>query len=84
MENARKQITVPRWLAEIDYPATRAVAVDKPVETDGRGTQHRRCCSAPPGSAAGSTRPRAGVLLPATWLQEDDDVWGADSGTPPA
>ncbi|KAA1027092.1 aminoglycoside phosphotransferase family protein [Pseudonocardia sp. EV170527-09] len=33
--NARRQIAVARWLAEVDYPATRALAVDQPVEIDG-------------------------------------------------
>lgn len=34
--NAVKQIKVARWLASVDYPATRACVVDQPVEAEGR------------------------------------------------
>ncbi|QJY45551.1 phosphotransferase family protein [Pseudonocardia broussonetiae] len=35
-ENAQKQIDVARWLRDIDYPATRALDVEQPVEAEGR------------------------------------------------
>ncbi|KAA5836020.1 aminoglycoside phosphotransferase family protein [Saccharopolyspora hirsuta] len=34
IENARKQVAVARWLEAQDYPATRALNVDQPVEVD--------------------------------------------------
>lgn len=34
--NAQKQIEVARWLADIDYPATRALDVEQPVDAGGR------------------------------------------------
>jgi hypothetical protein len=34
--NARKQIDVARWLEAADYPATRALPVDQPIQVDGR------------------------------------------------
>lgn len=34
--NARKQVTVARWLATQDYPATRALDVAQPLEVHGR------------------------------------------------
>jgi Ser/Thr protein kinase RdoA (MazF antagonist) len=35
VENARKQVAVARWLAAEDYPATRALDVEQPVNADG-------------------------------------------------
>lgn len=35
-ENAQKQIDVARWLRDIDYPATRALDIEQPVDADGR------------------------------------------------
>ncbi|MBB2935075.1 Ser/Thr protein kinase RdoA (MazF antagonist) [Amycolatopsis bartoniae] len=35
VENARRQVAVARWLASENYPATRALDVDQPVELDG-------------------------------------------------
>lgn len=35
-ENAQKQIDVARWLADIDFPAPRALDVDQPVDAAGR------------------------------------------------
>ncbi|GAA2570372.1 phosphotransferase family protein [Pseudonocardia hydrocarbonoxydans] len=35
-DNAQKQIDVARWLRNIDYPATRALEVEQPVDADGR------------------------------------------------
>ncbi|WP_300008122.1 aminoglycoside phosphotransferase family protein [Pseudonocardia sp.] len=35
-ENAQKQIDVARWLRDIDYPATRALDVEQPVDAEGR------------------------------------------------
>ncbi|GAA2690672.1 MULTISPECIES: aminoglycoside phosphotransferase family protein [Actinosynnema] len=32
---ARRQVAVARWLAAVDYPATRALRVKQPVKTDG-------------------------------------------------
>ena len=34
-EDVRRQVLVARWLEEVDYPATRAVDVEQPVEVDG-------------------------------------------------
>ena len=35
-DNAVKQIAVSRWLASVDFPAARALAVDQPVRAEGR------------------------------------------------
>lgn len=35
-ENAQKQIDVARWLRDIDYPATRALDIEQPVDAAGR------------------------------------------------
>lgn len=35
-KNAQKQIVVARWLADIGYPATRALEVEQPVDAAGR------------------------------------------------
>lgn len=35
-ENAQKQIGVSRWLRDINYPATRALDVEQPVDAEGR------------------------------------------------
>lgn len=35
-ENAQKQIDVARWLRVIDYPATRALDIEQPVDAEGR------------------------------------------------
>ncbi|GAA3250862.1 aminoglycoside phosphotransferase family protein [Pseudonocardia petroleophila] len=35
-ENAQKQIDVARWLRDIDYPATRALDIEQPVDAEGR------------------------------------------------
>ncbi len=36
LPNAKLQIAVARWLETLDYPATRAIAVDQPVQAAGR------------------------------------------------
>lgn len=35
VENVMRQVLVARWLEQADYPATRAVNVDQPVDVDG-------------------------------------------------
>lgn len=35
VENVMRQVQVARWLEEADYPATRALDVDQPVDIDG-------------------------------------------------
>jgi aminoglycoside phosphotransferase (APT) family kinase protein len=36
LPNAAKQIAVSRWLTSVDYPVTRAIDVEQPIEADGR------------------------------------------------
>lgn len=36
VDGARRQVAVARWLEAVDYPATRALDGDQPVEADGR------------------------------------------------
>lgn len=35
VDDVRRQVLVARWLADVGYPATRALDVDQPVEVDG-------------------------------------------------
>jgi len=36
LDGARMQVAVARWLEEADYPATRVIDVEQPIEADGR------------------------------------------------
>lgn len=36
LDGARRQVAVARWLAAVDYPATRVIDVEQPIEADGR------------------------------------------------
>jgi hypothetical protein len=45
LDEARKQGGVARWLEEAQYPATRALPVDQPIEVDGHAVTAWRSVS---------------------------------------